>query len=97
MRLRVDSWVICLYLTIQIPMSIEGDKGVKRDKVHEFNFCHELDLHSHFYATLALLENFEIFDIFDHIFTILYDQRNTAKQKTMDCQLILTTCVILVI
>ena len=37
-------------------------------KVHEFHFRFGIDLHSQFHATCALLEDFEIFDNFDHIF-----------------------------
>ena len=45
------------------------EKGVKRKKVYEFHFCLEIDLHFYFHAICALLEDFEIFDNFDHIFT----------------------------
>ena len=50
-------------------MSIKGEKGVKREKkVHEFHFRIEIDLHYFFHATCALLDHFEIFAHFDHIF-----------------------------
>ena len=46
-----------------------GGKGVKMGiKVHEFHFRLGIDLNSHFHATCALLEDFEIFENFDHIF-----------------------------
>ena len=46
-----------------------GGKGVKmRGTAHEFYFHLVIDLHSYFHATCALLEDFEIFDNFDHIF-----------------------------
>ena len=46
--------------------------GVNREnEVHESHFRLELELHSDFHATLALLEDFETFDNFEHIFTIL--------------------------
>ena len=37
------------------------------NKVHEFHFRLGIDLYSYFYATYALLEDFEIFDNFDHV------------------------------
>ena len=46
-------------------------RGVQNGgKIHEFNFCFEIDLHSYFHATCALLEDFEIFDNFDHILSL---------------------------
>ena len=41
------------------------------DEVHEFHVRLQIDLHSYFHATFALLEDFEIFDDFDRIFAIL--------------------------
>ena len=43
--------------------------GVKREKMYEFHFRLEIDLHYYFHAAEPLLEDFEIFDNFDHIFT----------------------------
>ena len=40
-------------------------------KVHKFDFRPGIDLHSYFHATCALLEDFEIFDNFDHVFKAL--------------------------
>ena len=37
-------------------------------EVREFDFRLGIDLHSYFHATSALLEDFEIFNNFDHIF-----------------------------
>ena len=42
-------------------------RGVKREKFH---FHLGLDLQSYFHPTYALLEDFEIFDYFDKIFSI---------------------------
>ena len=61
-------------------------------KVHEFLFRLEIDLHYYFHVTWALLEVFEIFDDFNHIFTLimsLFDPPNTCiwpntvKQKAI--------------
>ena len=46
--------------------------GQKGKKVHEFHFRIEIDLHYYFHATCAFLDDFEIFDDFDHIFTLLF-------------------------
>ena len=40
-------------------------------KVHEFHFRIGNNLHSHLHATCVHLEDFEIFDNFDHIFKAL--------------------------
>ena len=47
-----------------------GEKGVKREKkVREFHFRFEIYLHYYFHVTWALLEDFEIFDNIENIFT----------------------------
>ena len=40
-------------------------------KVHEFDFRPVIDLPFYFHTTYALLEDFDIFDNFDHIFILL--------------------------
>ena len=42
-----------------------------RKKVHEFYFRLDIDLHCYFNATCALLDDYEFFDNFGHIFTSL--------------------------
>ena len=59
MRLRVDWWVICIYLAVKMPMSIYGEMVVKSEKeVYVFHFHLEIDLHYQFHAIWALLEDF---------------------------------------
>ena len=47
------------------------DVYLGENKVLEFKFCLETVSHSYFQATFALLEDFEIFDNFEHISTSL--------------------------
>ena len=51
-------------------MSILGKRESKGKTVNEFYFCIEIDLRYYFHATWAPLEGSEIFDNFDHIFTL---------------------------
>ena len=44
----------------------------KRKQVHKFHFSIEINPHYFFHATWALLDDFEIFDDFDHIFNLLF-------------------------
>ena len=48
----------------------KGNGGPNGEKVPEFHFRLRIDLHSYFHATFALLEDFEIFDNFDHILSL---------------------------
>ena len=57
-------------------MSISGEKG---KKVHEFHFRLEIYLHYYFHATWALLEDFEIFDHFGHIFYLTFSHLSTPQ------------------
>ena len=52
-------------------------------KNHEFHFRLELNRHSDFHATLALLENFEFFDIFDHILCFFLPKFQTSKTSSL--------------
>ena len=52
-------------------MSMLRKRASKWKKTYEFYLGLEVNLHYYFHATWALLEDFEIFDNFDHIFTLL--------------------------
>ena len=54
-----------------------GSKGKK--KIHEFYFQLELNQKSYFHAILALLEDFQIFDNFDHIFYLTFSSFSTPQ------------------
>ena len=49
-----------------------GKRSQKGKKVHKFYLRPESYLHYYFHANWALLEDFEIFAHFDHIFTLLF-------------------------
>ena len=55
-----------------LDLHLGGKGGQKEKKVHEFHFRLEIYLYYYFHATWALLEDFEIFAHFDHIFTLLF-------------------------
>ena len=92
MRLRVVWVVICLYLAVKSRCPFSKKRGSKMKKVHELHFRIELDLHSCFQATLAVLKDFKIFVNFDHIFTItlsLFRPVKVARRrwaKNLDCK-----------
>ena len=49
-----------------LDVHLGGKGGQKGEKVHEFHFRRGID--SYFHTTCAVLEDFEIFNNFDHIF-----------------------------
>ena len=49
------------------------------NKNHEFHFRLEIDLYSYFHATCKLLQDFEILDNFDLIFTLLLSHVRPLK------------------
>ena len=74
MRLRVDWWVICQYLAIQIPMSISEEKGVKRGKSSFISFLPRNLLTLLFSCHLSTSRRFWNFSmILTTFFTLLSD------------------------
>ena len=55
-----------------LDVQLGGKGGQKGKKVHKFHFRLEIHLHYYFHANWALLEDFEIFTHFDHLFTLLF-------------------------
>ena len=68
-------------------MPIFGNKnldphlGGKGKKGHEFHFRIEIDLKYYFDATCALLDDFEIFAHFDHIFYLTFSHFSTPQSE----------------
>ena len=79
MRLRVDWGVICLYLAIQISMSIWEKRGSKGKKKTGISFSARKLPTLLFSRHLRLLEDFENFAHFDHIFYLSFSHLSTPQ------------------
>ena len=55
-----------------LDVNLREKGGQKGKKGHKIYFRFEIHLHYYFHATWALLEDFEIFAHFDHIFALLF-------------------------
>ena len=79
MRLRVDWRIMPIFGNTNLDVNLGEKGGQKGKKGHKIYFRFEFHLHYYFHATWALLEDYEIFAHFVHIFYLTFSHFSTPQ------------------